>query len=212
MHDTEDGGTDSSLDENIDGSKKGATRTFHLHKNLRADRKPKVKMSEEAERIILLKQLVIMRKAKEKGGFRNIVLGSKLWHDVQATVTPVQRAAMDAWVYGPLMYVGELRPGEAMILKDMHKVLTQATVGKGSLNVQYPINPEDLTFDSLNMLMFDCEEQKYSWLYIQDLPLIVVQGCNAMLSHFKRNLRLKAEIKTDKGHKYPSVVDRVRLP
>ncbi len=171
---------------------------FYINKKLRGKAKPPPpKLNPEAERTFLLRNIALLKKA---GNFRDIVLGSKMWFDVRKVLTDAQKKAMDAWVYGPLMYVGQLRPKEEAILKDMQKEL-----------VHCPTRLEDLDFLQLNMLLFDCEG-KYSWLYVQDLPLDVVNGCNAMLSHFKRKLRVKAELKTDKGNKFPAADTLYSIP
>jgi len=167
-----------------------AGHRYYLRPELDGNRKVKT-VSEKKQRTIILQKMLLLKRNPE---FRDLTIGSVKWFKLLDAQSVAGKKRMLDWASGSLIYVGELRPMELKVLSDMHKPLIEST---------YEV--AKLTFAELNCLMFDSIEQGICWIYVQKLPLGVVEGLNDTLSHFKWPLRFKAELKDTQGRCYPKV-------
>jgi len=121
--------------------------------------------------------------------FRDIVPGTVPWTEY-ATLMPNSVAAMQTWLYGPVIYI-EIAEKEKLIL------------GRHRLYYQSALKEPPTKLEDFWELFEEAELKDASHVYIRGLRGGVVRGVNQLLSQCNASFRFSLQLCDDQGHSFP---------
>ncbi len=135
--------------------------------------------TEQQQRLKLTRQIALMKRLPKD--FRDITLGTD-W-EAFADITG-RRKEMDAWYYGPVLYLAPLNESEKMILGSPNKLVPYWASG-----LKVELSPENWIGIIKHAEDIDC-----SWIYLPDEETLVIEAFNTLFSRFGSKLRAKGRL------------------